>query len=94
MNPETLRREKLEVKNEDELFGLITLALSDPSNKEMPFTQILKHLGIEPMQLVDRRTMDIIMNYEAYRNNPFQFIDNQLWFESVIILNKLQPRLF
>lgn len=89
-----MRREKIVVENEDVLFEIIDCELSDPFNREKPFTQILKQVGVEPMQLADRRTMDIITNYEAYQKNPFQFIDSQIWFESVIILNRLQPRLF
>lgn len=51
---------------------------------------------IEPMQILDKRTSDILKIYEFYKNSPdraFQEIPN-IWFESVQILNKLQPKLF
>jgi hypothetical protein len=51
---------------------------------------------IEPMQIVDKRTFDILNLYEFYKNSPDRAFDNppQLWFDSVVILNKTQPRLF
>lgn len=43
--------------------------------------------------LADRRTLDILRKYEFYKNAP-HLIDDYVWFEAVIILNKQQPRLF
>jgi len=44
---------------------------------------------IDTAQLSDRRTEDIIMNYQFYKNVPHIPFDNQIWFESVIMLNKI-----
>jgi len=51
---------------------------------------------IEPMQIMDKRTSDILRLYEFYKNSPEKAFEDvpHIWFESVIILNKIQPRLF
>ena len=48
------------------------------------------------MQIVDKRTSDILKIYEFYKNSPDRAFDPipKIWFESVQILNKIQPRLF
>ncbi len=50
---------------------------------------------INNIQLMDKRSEDILMNYEFYKNAPNLAFNNQVWFESVIMLNKiLQVKLF
>ena len=51
---------------------------------------------IQPMQICDKRTADILKTYEFYKSSPekaFPYLTS-IWYESVIILNQLQPRLF
>lgn len=48
------------------------------------------------MQIVDKRTSDILKLYEFYKNSPEKAFDPipYIWFESVIILRKTELRLF
>ena len=48
------------------------------------------------MQIMDKRTSDILKLYEFYKNSPEKAFEPipSIWFESVIILNKIQPKLF
>lgn len=46
------------------------------------------------MQLSDKRTLQILKEYEFYKQAPHLGFDNQAWFEAVVILNKIQPRIF
>lgn len=56
---------------------------------------VLWAFGIEDntMILADERTMDIIKKYEFLQNSTHS-INNRVWFESVLLLNKMKPRLF
>ena len=54
----------------------------------------LFELGItDTINLTDDRTMDILLKYE-FLQNATHTIDNQVWMDSVIILNRLKPRMF
>ena len=54
----------------------------------------LFELGItDTINLTDDRTMDILLKYE-FLQNATHTIDNQVWMDSVIILNRLRPRMF
>ncbi len=54
----------------------------------------LFELGItDTVNLTDDRTMDILLKYEFLQNSTHS-IDNQVWMDSVIILNRLRPRMF
>ena len=54
----------------------------------------LFELGItDTINLTDDRTMDILLKYEFLQNSTHS-IDNQVWFDSVINLNRLRPRMF
>lgn len=48
------------------------------------------------MQIIDKRTIDILKTYEFYKNSPEKAFDPipAIWFEAVVILNRLTPRLF
>lgn len=50
-------------------------------------------LGLKPYNLIDSRTLDILEKYEYLKYSP-HLINNYPFFQSTIILNKLQPRLF
>jgi hypothetical protein len=56
---------------------------------------ILYIFGIEENTMIcaDERTMDIITKYD-FLQNATHLINNKVWFDSVILLNKLKPRLF
>ena len=56
---------------------------------------ILYMYGIEDNTMVcaDKRTMDIIQKYD-FLQNATHLINNKVWFDSVILLNKMKPRLF
>lgn len=57
-------------------------------------TDVLWFFGIEnTMILADERTMDILQKYD-FLQNATHLINNSVWFDCVIILNKLKPRLF
>jgi len=45
------------------------------------------------MNVVDMRTLDIIRKYEYLKNNVMA-INNKMWMDCVIELNRLQIRLF
>lgn len=48
------------------------------------------------MQLVDKRTMQIIENFQFYQGNWFRiFPDNDIWKKSVLMLQRIfEVRLF
>jgi len=57
-------------------------------------TDVLWFFGIEnTMILADERTMDILQKYD-FLQNATHLINNSVWFDCVILLNKLKPRLF
>ena len=56
---------------------------------------VLDNIGLDnTMQLADKRTLQILKEYEFYKQAPHLGFNCQAWFESVILLNKTQPRLF
>ena len=86
--------------NEKELYTLIFNEVEERKSlyKEGEFNvkEVIKDsiwkLGLTPFNLIDKRTEDILNKYEFYKNAPY-LIDNEPFYESTIILNKLQPRL-
>ncbi len=55
---------------------------------------VLWAFGIDDtMILADERTIDILMKYD-FLQNATHLINNPIWFQCVIILNKLKPRMF
>lgn len=85
-------KKEIPIKDSDELITF----LDEPFNKSKDLKDILFIYGLDDnsIQIADFRTMDIIKNYEFYKFNPSQAFDNDVWFESVYILNLIQPRLF
>lgn len=56
---------------------------------------VLDNIGLDnTAQLSDKRTLQILKEYEFYKNAPYMGSDCLAWFESVVLLNKIQPRMF
>jgi len=51
---------------------------------------------VEPMQIVDKRTFEILQTYEFYKNSPEKAFDPipQVWFDIYSELSRQEPRLF
>ena len=51
---------------------------------------------VEPMQIVDERTFEILQTYSFYKYSPEKAFSPipQVWFEAYNILTKTEPRLF
>lgn len=50
---------------------------------------------IDTAQLTDNRTMDVLSMYEYYKNDPSKAFGDDpphIWFESVNLLRKIEPR--
>ena len=45
------------------------------------------------MCLADDRTIDILKKYDFFQADPSK-INNSVWFEAVILLSKMKPKLF
>ena len=55
---------------------------------------VLYVFGIEnTMILADESTIDILTKYD-FLQNATHLINNAVWFQCVILLNKLKPRMF
>ena len=70
--------------------------LDKPFSEAKDIKDVLFVYGLDEnsIQLCDNRTMDILKNYEFYKYNPGSAFNCEAWFESVYILNMIQPRLF
>ena len=87
--------------NEKELYTLIFnevesrkgLYKEGEFNAKEAITNSVWKLGLEPFNLTDKRTEDIFNKYEIYKNAPY-LIDNEPFYESTILLNRLTLRLF
>jgi hypothetical protein len=79
----------------DEYQSKVELAKDNEKMKgKIKITDALWVFNIEDtMMLADERTMDILQKYD-FLQNATHLINNPVWFESVILLNKLKPRLF
>ena len=97
-------REKVVFKNVDELIEAIydeyqsKAKLASKEKKKVNIkikADVLWAFGIEDntMILADERTMDILMKYD-FLQNATHLINNSIWFQCVILLNKLKPRMF
>ena len=70
------------------------LTKEEPLSDEKIMNTALFRLGItDTVNIPDRRTYDILNDYEFHKYAP-HLIDNAVWKESVILINRLQPRLF
>lgn len=79
------------IKTEEELFEYLEKCLEDEFNKDKKFSEILNENGIEPLQVVDERSISIIKNYE-FCNGNYSIIDNDVWFECVFSLNQIYKK--
>ena len=91
-------KEEITINNSDELTEIIFEFLAEYKDGDFDkkLNSVLWRLGIEDKTttILDNRTMDLIQLYEFYKNSPHLVSDSALWFEVVLLLNKLQPRLF
>ena len=83
---------EIPIKDSDELITFLDKPFQNA--KELKDVLFIYGLDENPIQICDNRTMDIIKNYEFHKYNPAQAFDNDVWFESVYMLNLIQPRLF
>jgi hypothetical protein len=90
----------IEISSVDELIELISktyLDLSELSDK-VKLSHVLdklcigKEYEVDTMQIADKRTLKIMKMYEFYKNNPSAASDSYIWFESVYMLSKLEPK--
>lgn len=104
--PISIYKDKKEfiINNDDELIKLIEetteeLKAAETKDNKIELKHVLNKLDISikeeinPIQIADRRTLQILDEYEIYKNAPY-LINNVVWRDSVKILNKLQPKLF
>ena len=78
----------------DEVFDEYQSRAALDKKVTVKITDVLWFFGIEnTMILADERTMDILQKYD-FLQNATHLINNSVWFDCVIILNKLKPRLF
>ena len=92
------------VNSDDELIEIISnkyLELKGFDDKAQ-LKHALNQLGIwegediEPMQIIDMRTSDILSTYQFYKNSPEKAFSpvTEIWFECYNILSRLEPRMF
>ena len=88
---------KYEIKDHKELFEIIEHEQEGLKKVDKKLHHIIQDLGIDTIQVCDRRTLSILENYLYYSSpatGPAPF-DSKLWFESVLMLNNiLTPRMF
>ena len=80
----------------DEYQSKCELVRKDTKNKTniKMKADVLWGFGIEDtMILADERTMDILNKYD-FLQNATHLINNKVWFDCVLLLNKMKPRLF
>lgn len=70
------------------------------NKKDVKITDVLWFFGItdnkgngDTMCLADERTLDILKKYDFLQADPSK-INNSAWFEAVVLLGKIKPRLF
>lgn len=75
---------------------MIDDALLDPYNKKKKLWLILHEMGLkDTMQLMDKRTLNIIEEYHYYKypGAGIAPYDSTIWKESVKLLTRIEPRL-
>ena len=92
------------INDDDEFLTLITdtydylQSIDEKAELKQAFNKlnIWKGEEIQPMQICDRRTLELLSAYEFYKYSPEKAfpLDYQVWFDAYILLNKYQPRLF
>ena len=98
------KKREIIIKDDDELLDIITDTFTELKafDEKAEIKHAFNKLGIwegeeiQPMQICDNRTLQILDTYEFYKNSPDKAFNPipHIWFDSVIILNKIQPRLF
>lgn len=66
-------------------------------NKGKKLKQILEEIGlVDTMTLTDERTMQLINMFKYYSSpaTPPAPFNSKIWFDTILILQSLQPRLF
>lgn len=91
-----LEHEDIVVNNSDELLNILDNAVEKNTDSKKKIKQIITELGIEDtLSMFDERTLDILKNYLYWIKAPHMAYDNEVWFDSVIILNSIfHQRLF
>ena len=80
----------------EDLIEQIDTEVKSEINKDKKLSQICEELGLwDTITLLDARTTDLLTMYNYYSSNatPPAPFDSQIWLETVILMDKLQPRL-
>lgn len=90
-----LKYKRRKISNEKELHKIVDEYLSDAIHKKKELKVSLGELGIEPIMLLDERTLKLLELYDYYSSNatPPAPFDNQVWFDTVSLMERLRPRL-
>lgn len=81
----------------DNLIEHVSKLLDDPINKDKKLSQILEELGLsDTMTLLDDRTEQLLDLYSYFSSpaTPSAPFRSKIWYDTVIILSNMQPRLF
>ena len=92
--------EKITVNSSDELVELVYSEYQDrlkravKSKASPKLADVFWFFGIEEtIAIADKRTLDILKKYEYLKQAP-QTINSAFWMECVVILNRMQPKMF
>lgn len=96
------KRENHIVKDQEGLYDLIEKVFIEKKEikKDVKLEQVLDSMlffdEIDTAQLTDERTSEILSMYEYYKDDPSRAFQDppDIWFESVNLLRKTEPRLF
>ena len=93
-------KDTITVNSSDELTELVYTEYQDrlkravKSKASPKLADVFWFFGIEEtIAIADARTLDIIKKYEYLKQAPY-LINNSVWMDCVIILNRAQPRMF
>lgn len=85
------------IATQDELVEILDEESNKEYNKEASLRDILDNIGLQSTHLIaDERTMQLIDLYTYYASNstPSAPFASQIWYDTVVILEALQPRGF
>ena len=64
------------------------------SNETIRISDVCWYFGLEDtINLIDERTLDLLQKFQFYKYSP-HLIDNPVWYQAYLILDKLEPRMF
>ena len=86
------KRKDVSIDSLDELIEFITEFMEDPYNEGKKLKQICIETGIEGMNLLDNRTMQLLELYSFYKYAP-HLVDKAIFMDAQIILSQYEPRL-